>query len=161
MLPTCTPCSLVISLSGIALARRVVVFKYLAEILRGSERAETAQSRRMMFYRHAVFFILHIVARRHRDIIDKPEIVLTTEDQASLSRNTLEIAETIYTRAEAIFDQTQGYLAIFRNLNSAQTLGRDVMAQLSQASGAASAAPAQTVAVPNEAASPAAEGQTE
>ena len=130
------------SLSGVALARRVAVFKYLAEILRGSELAEAPRSRRMMFYRHAVFFILHIVARRHRDIIDKSEVLLTAEDQASLSRNTLEISETIYARAEAIFDHTDGYLAIFRNLNSAQTLGRDVMAQLSKETLTAIATPA-------------------
>lgn len=149
------------SLSGVALARQVAVFKYLAGILRGSELAEAPRSRRMMFYRHAVFFILHIVARRHRGIIDKSEVLLTVEDQAFLSRNTLEISEKIYARAEALFDHTDGYLAIFRNLNSAQILSRDVMVQLATPSLTANALPTSPTSAQSAPASPATEGHNE
>ena len=44
----------------------------------------------------------------------------------------LELAELIYTAAEAKFRQMIGYLSIFRNTTDAEMLAQDVMQRLSQ-----------------------------
>lgn len=119
------------SLSGIRLCRAVRIFEYLDGILSASEQAETDGARRT-FYRHGRFFILHILARRHRDLLSKLEQNLSEADKLALSRVTLELAEIILTAAEARFSLDQkGYLAIFRNLTDAEPLARDVMERLS------------------------------
>jgi len=42
------------------------------------------------------------------------------------------LAELIYTTAEAMFNQSKGYLSIFRNLTDAEPLAREVMQHLAQ-----------------------------
>jgi hypothetical protein len=142
------------SLSGIALARKVAIYRYLGEILTASERAESAGSRRMAFYRHSVAFVLHILARGHQDLIAKPERDLSEKDKEQLSRFTTDLAELIYTRSEATLGQTVGYLSIFRTLSTAQELSTSVMTKIAEdkASAVAAAEAAQTSA--------ATEGQT-
>jgi hypothetical protein len=117
--------------SGIHVSRAVRIHENLDNILASSERAETDYYRRM-FYRHGRFFILHVLARRMRSLIEKPESQLTVSDQTELSRALLELAELIYTAAEARFNRSKGYLAIFRNLTDAEPLARDVMQRLAQ-----------------------------
>jgi len=92
-------------LSGIHLCRSVRIYEYLNGILANSERAEFEAYRRA-FYRHGRFFILHILARRHRPLLDKNELALSDQDKLELSRVTLEIAERIYEVAEAQFRRT-------------------------------------------------------
>ena len=145
-------------LSGIQLCRTVRIHEYLDGILAASERAEGNYYRRM-FYRHGRFFILHILSRRLRPLIEKAEPELSASDQADLSRVVLELAELIYTAAEARFNRVKGYLAIFRNLTDAEPLARDVMQRLAQqdaqqqspqaAAPAPAPAPAQSLANPN------------
>lgn len=117
------------SLTGVHLCRYVRIFECLDKIFAASVIAETDWYRRM-FYRHSRFFILHILARRHRAILDKPELVLSTDDQTELSRVALEIAELVYTTAEASFNRMKGYLSIFRNMADSESLAQDVMKQL-------------------------------
>jgi hypothetical protein len=85
-----------------------------------------------MFYRHGPLFILHILARRHRPLIEKSEIDLSESDKSELSRIGIELAELIYTVAEAQFQQLTGYLSIFRNTTDAEMLASYVMQQLAQ-----------------------------
>ncbi len=118
-------------LTGISLCRQIRVYQYLDNILSASVYAETDMFRRA-FYRHGRFFILHILARRHRPLIIKPELTLSIPDQTELSRLTLELAETIYTVAEARFNRVKGYLSVFRNHTDSEPLSRDVMLRLSQ-----------------------------
>jgi hypothetical protein len=120
------------SLSGIQLCRSVRIFEYLDGIFEASERSEVNFSRRKMFYRHGRFFVLHILARRHRHLIEKPEEVLSEADKAELSRVALELAELIYEVAEAHFSQTKGYLSIFRNMTDSEPLASAVMQRLAQ-----------------------------
>jgi hypothetical protein len=122
------------SLSGVSLARKVAIYRYVGTILQNSEQAETARSRRAAFYRHSVAFVLHILARRHQDLIAKAEKDLSDKDKEDLSRLSTEIAELIYTRAEAIFTSPFGYLSIFRTLSSSQDLSKDVMNQFASSS---------------------------
>jgi hypothetical protein len=118
------------SLSGVHLCRYVRIFEYLDKIFAASGAAETDWYRRM-FYRHGRFFILHILSRRHRAILDKTELVLSTDDQTELSRVALDIAELVYTEADALFQRMKGYLSIFRNLTDSESLAQNVMKQLS------------------------------
>lgn len=118
-------------LSGIQLCRSVRIYDNLNGILNASEQAETDWYRRM-YYRHGRFFILHILSRRKRSIIEKAEPELSTPDQAELSRAVTELAELIYSIAESKFNRAKGYLAVFRNLTDAEPLSRDVMKRLAE-----------------------------
>lgn len=118
-------------LSGIQLYRSVQIYDELNNILHASERAESDGDRRM-FYRHGRFFILHILSRRMRAIIHRPEPVLSGSDQTELSRAVTDLAELIYGIAEGIFTGPKGYLSIFRNLTDADLLARAVMKRLSE-----------------------------
>lgn len=119
-------------LTGVRLCRAVHIYRYLMDIFLASELAEAPHSRRKMFYRHGSLFILHILARRQRSLVDKPEKDLSNNDMTELSRVGLELAELIYTVAEAKFQQMIGYLAIFRNTTDAEMLAQEVMQRLAQ-----------------------------
>lgn len=118
-------------LSGLQLYRSVQIFQYLDGIFAASEQAET-ETRRKMFYRHGRFFILHILARRHVPLLNKPELTISETDKTELSRISLELAELIYTVAESQCDPEKGYLSIFRNLTDAKPLALAVMQELNQ-----------------------------
>jgi hypothetical protein len=131
------------NLSGIHLCRAVRMFQYLNGIFSASESVEQNYSARKMFFRHGRFFIVHILARRHRAIIDKAEAVISEPDKTELSRLVLEYAELIYTAAQAMFNNSgKGYLSIFRNLTDAEPLARDVMQRLAHQDAARQAAAA-------------------
>lgn len=117
-------------LTGVRLCRAVRIYRYLTKIFLSSELAEAPHSRRKMFYRHGPLFILHILARRHRSLIDIPEKDLSESDKSDLSREGIDLAELIYTVAEATFQQMVGYLSIFRNTTDAEALASDVMQRL-------------------------------
>lgn len=119
------------NLSGLHLYRSVQIFQYLDAIFAASEQAET-ENRRKMFYRHSRFFVLHILARRHQQLLRRPELILSEDDKAELSRIALELAELIYTIAESQFNDTKGYLAIFKNLTDVEPLLQTVMQRLAQ-----------------------------
>lgn len=119
-------------LSGITLCRYVRIFQYLDQIFAASEKAET-ENRRKMFYKHGRFFILDILSRRYKPLLDKPEVAISQDDETELSRITLELAELIYTIAESLFGNNQkGYLAIFRNLTDVVPLTSTVMQELAR-----------------------------
>lgn len=117
--------------AGIYLCRLVRIMEYVDGILAASESAETEFYRRA-FYRHARYFIFHIIARRHRPLLTKTEITLSNDDKIELSRIAIELAELIYGIAEARFARLKGYLAIFRNVTDAEALAGDVMNRLAQ-----------------------------
>jgi hypothetical protein len=119
------------NLTGVHLCRAVRIFDYLNGILGASERAENDYNRRM-FFRHGRYFVFHILARRHRSLLDKPEMTLSEGDKTELSRVLLELAELIYQLAESRFKRVKGYLAIFRNTTDAIPLAQDVMERLKQ-----------------------------
>jgi len=117
--------------TGIFLCRIVRIMDYVDGILATSESAESDFYRRV-FYRHARYFILHIIARRHRPLLTTSEIILSNPDKIALSRIATDLAELIYGIAEARFARLKGYLAIFRNLTDAEALASDVMIRLAQ-----------------------------
>jgi hypothetical protein len=117
-------------LTGIRLCRTVRIYRYLSDIFLASELAEAPHSRRKMFYRHGPLFILHILARRHHSLIDKPEKDLSESDKSDFSREGIDLAELIYTVAEEKFQQMVGYLSIFRSTTDAESLASDVMQRL-------------------------------
>lgn len=119
-------------LTGVRLCRAVRIYRYLTDIFLASELAEAPHSRRKMFYRHGPLFILHILARRHRSLVDKHEKDLSESDKSDLSREGIDLAELIYTVAEVTFQQMVGYLSIFRNTTDAEKLAADVMQRLAQ-----------------------------
>lgn len=113
------------SLSGVRLARFVLVFRYLNSIMSASEQAE--EGRRRMFYRHGRLFTFHLFARRNRALIESTKLELDQNDKVALSRLLLELAETTYTLAELKFaGSNKGYLAIFRNLTDCKSLAAEV-----------------------------------
>ncbi len=117
-------------LSGIMLCRYVRIFQYLDPIFTASEKAET-ENRRKKFYQHGRFFILDILSRRYKSLINKPEVNLSQDDETELSRIALELAELIYTVAESQFGNSQkGYLAIFKSLTDVAPLTSTVMQEL-------------------------------
>ncbi len=119
-------------ISGVTLCRYVKIFQYLDQIFAASEKAET-ENRRKMFYRHGRFFILDIVSRRHKSLLNKLEVDLSASDKTELSRIGLEIAELIYNVAESQFGNDQkGYLAIFKNLTDVVHLTSEVMQELAR-----------------------------
>lgn len=116
-------------LSGITLCRYVRIFTYLDGIFAASESAATG--RQKMFYRHGRFFILDILSRRNKELLNKPEIDLSDADKSELSRIGLELAEFIYALAESLFaSDNKNYLAIFKNLTDVNPLMSSVMTSL-------------------------------
>ncbi|MBD2132975.1 AIPR family protein [Sphaerospermopsis sp. FACHB-1094] len=117
-------------LSGITLCRYVRIFEYLDQIFENSRKAET-ETRRKNFYQHGRLFILNILSRRYKPLINKPEVNLSQDDMTELSNVGIELAELIYTLAESQFaSDEKGYLAIFRSLTDVQQLTSKVMQEL-------------------------------
>ncbi|MEZ2304456.1 MAG: AIPR family protein [Microcoleus sp.] len=118
-------------ISGVTLCRYVRIFQYLDEIFSASEQAVTGQQKK--FYRHGRFFILDILARRYKTLLNKHEVYLSEDDQIQLSRIGSDIAEIVYTVAESRFaSDNKGYLAIFRNITDVQPLTNEVMQELNR-----------------------------
>lgn len=116
-------------ISGITLCRYVRIFQYLDKIFSASEKAATGQQKK--FYKHGRFFILDILARRYKCLLNKHEVDLSEDDKMQLSRIGLEIAEVVYTVAESNFaSDNKGYLAIFRNITDVKPLTSEVMQEL-------------------------------
>lgn len=117
------------NLSGIKLCRYVRIFQYLDGIFSASENAATG--RQKMFYKHGRFFILDILGRRNKPLINKVEIELSDHDKIELSQIALELAELIYNIAESQFaSYPKRYLAIFKNLTDVGLLTGAVMQEL-------------------------------
>ena len=118
-------------ISGVTLCRYVRIFQYLDGIFESSERVATGKQK--MFYKHGRFFVLDILARRSKPLLNKPEVDLSTDDKTGFSRLGLYLAEFIYAIAEHRFrDDDKGFLAIFRSLTDVEPFMRDVMDKLSR-----------------------------
>lgn len=135
------------NLTGVKLCRAVRLFNYIHSILQGSESSESAYSSRKMFFRHSVYFICSIYARRNQSFINKPVIDLDNAERTSVSRDIIELSEVIYDVSGSYFRQ-KGYLSIFRNLTDSEPLARDVMTELTRRDQAARAAAAATLPTP-------------
>lgn len=116
------------NLSGIRLHRAVQMYRFIDQILAGTELSESSYERRM-FFRHARYFIMAFVAREARQILAKAQLTLSAEDQEFLSRRTNVLSETIYALS-APLQGTKGYLAVFRNLTECQQLANLVVQSL-------------------------------
>lgn len=120
------------NLTGAALFRRVQIYRYIeTSLFDPTERTE--QGRRLWFFRHSRYFIMHIWAKRNQPMLNKAELVLAENDKLEISRQILDLAEQIYTLAESIFAaDDKGYLKIFRSLTDATLLFQRVMQHLNQ-----------------------------
>ena len=113
-------------ISGITLCRYVRIFQYLDGIFESSERAATGKQK--MFYKHGRFFILDILARRYKPLLNKTNIDLAEEDKNELSRIGLEIAERIYLIMESRFaGDNKSYSSIFKSRTDIEALMSAVM----------------------------------
>jgi hypothetical protein len=117
-------------LSGLRMCRLIRVYRFIDEILSGSEASETSYFRRM-FFRHGRHFIMTFVARRCADVMNRADHSLSVDDKAILSRRTNEVAEMIFSASEYL-QAVKGYLAIFRNLTDAQPLADRVLARFEE-----------------------------
>ncbi len=115
-------------LSGLRMCRAVRLFRFIDQILSGSESSETGYNRRM-FFRHGRYFVMAFVAHRAPDILRRAEYQLSAADRTAISRLTNELSELIYA-SSASWHGLKGYLAIFRNLTDAQPLADKVLTQL-------------------------------
>jgi hypothetical protein len=116
-------------LSGITLCRYVRIFAYLDEIFAALERAATG--RQKMFYRHGRFFVLDILSRQNKALLNKSEIDLSDADQNELSRIVNNLETLIYNIAESQFaSDNKSYLSIFKSLTDVRPLMSRVMQEL-------------------------------
>jgi hypothetical protein len=102
-----------------------------------------------MFYRHGRYFVFHLFARRNRALLENTTLQLSNDDQILLSRIITELAELIFTRAEAKFAVTnKGYLAVFRSLTDCKDLATDAMLLLTNPPAVATITAAATAQIP-------------
>lgn len=138
------------SMTGVRICRLVQIFRFLNEILGGSERSEISYFRRM-FFRHGRYFIMSFVALRCPHVITRAAHDLNADERTELSRQANELSELIYAASEDR-QWEKGYLAIFRNLTDSQPLADKVLQRLAAPAPAPPAAPAAdaagTVTVP-------------
>ena len=67
-------------------------------------------------------------------MLNKAELILSEDDKLEISRQILDLAEQIWTVAEAMFAaDPKGYLTIFRNFTDAEPLAQAVMSYIHQA----------------------------
>ncbi len=118
------------SLSGVRMCRTVYIYRFIDQILAGSERSEDAYYRRM-FFRHGRYFIMSFVMHRSSEVLNKPVHFLSEDDKTALSRRTNELSELIYAESEHL-QAYKGYLSIFRNLTDSQPLADRVIAKLAE-----------------------------
>jgi AIPR protein len=139
------------TLSGLRVFRLVRIYRLVDRILASNERAETAYYRRM-FFRHARYFIMSLLAHRIPDVIDRPELAMSAADEALISRETNSLAELIYAQSQPL-QGIKGYRSIFQNLTDSQPLADAVLDRLSEQDAANRAARAvfARAAIPPEA----------
>lgn len=142
------------TLSGVQLCRRVRIYEYMSEVIQNAEATETGL--RTAFFRHGRYFVMHIVARKHRALIEKPELDLSNEDKLALSRLALDMTELVWDVAQRQAYQ-KGYLSVFRNQTDAEPLARAVMREIAERDKAANAT-IPTAQVPSPATTPAVAG---
>lgn len=117
-------------LSCVRVCRLVRMYRFIDHILADTERSENGYFRRM-FFRHGRYFIMAFVAHRSADVIGRPQLELSPDDQTLLSQRTNQLSELIYAASEPL--QTfKGYLALFRNLTDAQPLANSVLQRLAE-----------------------------
>lgn len=110
------------NLSGAQVVRLVRIYEYLNGILASSEAGEVSGSRRKLFYRHSRYFLMNLLNRFNRAILQKEEVDLSETDKLELSRIITDYAEDAYTSGESIFGGSKGYLSIFRNQQDSSDL---------------------------------------
>jgi hypothetical protein len=116
-------------LSGVRLWRFVRVYRFVDQILAGSEGSQPFNSAGRLFYRHSRYFIMAFVAHRMPEILARSEPVLSEGDHTTLSREVNELSELILQRSQP-FLAMKGYLSIFRNLTDSQPLADSVLEAL-------------------------------
>jgi hypothetical protein len=108
----------------------VRIYRLVDRILASSERSEGAYYRRM-FFRHSRYFVMAFLAHRLPDVLRRPQLTISADDERLISQQTNELAELIY--AQSVAQQTfKGYLSIFRNLTDSQPLADAVLDRLAE-----------------------------
>ena len=89
-----------------------------------------------MFFRHSRYFVMAFLAHRLPDVLRRPQLTISADDERLISQQTNELAELIY--AQSVAQQTfKGYLSIFRNLTNSQPLADAVLDRLAEQAAAA------------------------
>jgi hypothetical protein len=140
-------------LSGVRLWRHVRTFRFIDQILAGSEGSQPLNSIGRLFYRHARYFIMAFVAHRNPAILARPDLTFSESDRTALSQQVNEISELILQRSRP-FLALRGYLSIFRNLTDSQPLADTVLQALHELDSRRSVAAQTVVPPPPPAASP-------
>ncbi len=115
---------------GLRIYRLVQCFRFVDQILAGSERSEHAYHRRM-FFRHGRFFVMAFVANASADVIGRAVLALSSDDKTLLSQRTNELSELIYAESQPL-QAIKGYLSIFRNLTDSQPLADSILRRLAE-----------------------------
>jgi AIPR protein len=109
------------SLTGGRLYRKVAIFRLMGQFAEGSIWAAGPNSAEREFYRNMRLFVMHFVKRQHSSLFDHAELVLTTDEEQTLSRAFNEIGENILEVGNAFLRETQpgrGYLWLSGNLTA-------------------------------------------
>lgn len=118
------------SLTGVRLYRLIQCYRFIDRVLVATERTQQDPYRKQ-FFRHGRFFLMAFVALRLRELIEQPQLTLSDDEQATLSRSVDELSEIIYNASQPL-QGIKGYRAIFRSLTDAQLLADDVLGRLAE-----------------------------
>ena len=92
-----------------------------------------------MFFRHGRYFVMAFVAHCLQEVVRRPQLTVSADDERLISQQTNELAELIY--AQSMPQQNfKGYLSIFRNLTDSQPLANSVLDRIAEQAAAARAA---------------------
>jgi hypothetical protein len=119
------------TLSGVRLWRLICIYRFIDQILSGSENSQPLNSVDRLFYRHARYFIMAFVAQRIPQVMNRPDPTLNDVDKTVLSQTVNEISELVLQRSRPLL-AFKGYLSIFRNLTDAQPLADSVLDAIRQ-----------------------------
>jgi len=94
------------SLSGLRACRLVRIYRLVDRILADSERSEEAYYRRM-FFRHGRYFVMAFLAHRLPEVVQRPQLVISADDERTISQQLGEHCHThIIPRIVKVVDGT-------------------------------------------------------
>jgi len=118
-------------ISGIHICRLVRIYRLIDGFLGGAE-GSSRDYQRKMFFRHARYFIMAVIAHTEKELVYRPALNLSIEEKNQLSLKTDELAELVF-QESAPFFAVRGYLSIFRNKTHTQGLADVVLSALAPA----------------------------
>ena len=110
------------------LYRLIQCYRFIDRVLVASERSQQNPYRRQ-FFRHGRYFVIAVIALHLRELIERPQLTLSPEEETELSRAVDELTELVYNVSQA-HQAVKSYRGIFRSLTDTQILAEDVLSRL-------------------------------